>query len=125
MIRKKVDFKIYNVTTWLTNNCNTHISRSKDNQAMIFGQLIERNMRNIFFEKSYTNCNGDTIPRPFSEKSKLSISRDQYSRVSYSLFLWYTKLRTINLLKQSFRPLAFTSYKAFLENRRSGTSLPV
>ena len=30
----------------------TNISRRKGNQAMIFGQLIERNMRNIFFEKS-------------------------------------------------------------------------
>ena len=31
-----------------------NISRSKDNQAMKFGQLIEYNMRNIFLEKSYT-----------------------------------------------------------------------
>ena len=28
------------------------ISRSKDNQAMVFGQLIKYNMRNFFF-KSY------------------------------------------------------------------------
>ena len=54
----------------------TNISKSKGNQAMEFGQLIEHNMRNIFFEKSYTNCDGDTIPRPFSKKSKLSISLD-------------------------------------------------
>ena len=34
---------------------------------MISGQLTERNMRNdyFFFEKSYTKCDGDTIPRPF------------------------------------------------------------
>ena len=63
---------------------------------MILGQLVERNMRNIFFlEKSYTKCDGDTIPRPFSKKSKLNISLDQYSKVSYSLSLWYTKLMTI------------------------------
>ena len=40
----KVNFKIHNVTTWLTNNYNTHIaqfSRSKDNQTMKLGQLIE------------------------------------------------------------------------------------
>ena len=42
-----------------------------------FGQLIEYNMRNIFLEKSYTMCAGETIPRHFSEKSKLSLSPDQ------------------------------------------------
>ena len=31
-----------------------NISRSKDNQAMKFGQLIEYDMRNIFIEKPYT-----------------------------------------------------------------------
>ena len=53
------------------------ISRSKGNQAMKFGQLIEYNMRNIFVEKSFTKCAGETIPRPLSKKSKLSISLDQ------------------------------------------------
>ena len=35
---------------------------------MKFGQLIECNTRNIFLEKSYTNCGVETRPRPFSEK---------------------------------------------------------
>ena len=47
---------------------------SKSNQTIKFGQLIKCNMRNIFVEKSYTLCGGETIPRPFSKKSKLSIS---------------------------------------------------
>ena len=34
---------------------------------MKFGQLIEYNMRNIFAEKSYTKCAGETIPRPLSK----------------------------------------------------------
>ena len=42
-----------------------------------FGQLIEYNRRNIFLEKSYTKCFGKTIPKPFSKKSKLSMSVDQ------------------------------------------------
>ena len=54
-----------------------NISRSKGNQTMKFGQLIDYNMRNIFLEKSYTKCGGETSPRPFSEKLKLSISLDQ------------------------------------------------
>ena len=50
------------------------ISRSKDNYAMKFGQLIEFKLRNIFYEKSYTMCGGETIPWAFSKNSKLSIS---------------------------------------------------
>ena len=53
-----------------------NISRSKGNQTMKFGQLIEYNMRNIFLEKSYSKCDGETSLRPFSEKLKLSISLD-------------------------------------------------
>ena len=44
---------------------------------MKFGQLIESNMRNIFLEKLCTKCGGETSPRPFPEKIKLSISLDQ------------------------------------------------
>ena len=44
---------------------------------MIFGHLIEYDMRIVFLEKSYTKCGGETTPRPFSEKSKLSIYLDQ------------------------------------------------
>ena len=28
-------------------------------------------MTNIFLEKSYTKCGGETIPTPFSEKTKI------------------------------------------------------
>ena len=69
---------------------------------MKFGQLIECNMRNIFLEKSYTKCDGETSPRPISEKLKLSISLD--------LFLLYAKLRAIETFKLSCRPLSFTSH---------------
>ena len=68
----KVNFKFGDVTAWLTNNCNTrilfNISKSNGNQTMKFGQLTECNMRNIFLEKSYTKCDGETSPRPFPEK---------------------------------------------------------
>ena len=42
---------------------------------MKFGQLIEYNMRNIFHEKSYTKCAGETVPRALSKISKSSISQ--------------------------------------------------
>ena len=49
------------------------ISRSKSNQSIKFGQLIECNTRNIFLENSCPNCGGETSPGTFSEKLKLSI----------------------------------------------------
>ena len=64
---------------------------------MKFGQLIECNMRNIFLQKSYTKCGGETSSRPISEKLKLSISLDQKSKVLYSSFLLYGKLRAIEI----------------------------
>ena len=60
--------------------------RSKGNITMKFGQLIEYNTRNIVLEKSYIKCGGETIPRRFSEKSKLSISLDHLSKI---LCLWF------------------------------------
>ena len=74
-----------------------NISRSKGNQTMKFGPLIEYNLTNIFVEKSYTKCAGETIPRPVSKKSKLSISLDQYCKVLNSLFLLYANLRAIEI----------------------------
>ena len=53
-----------------------NISKSKGNQTMKFGQLIECNIRNNFLEKSNTKSDGETSLRPFSEKLKLSISLD-------------------------------------------------
>ena len=53
---------------------------------MKFGQLIEYDMRNILLEKSYTKRGRETIPKPFSNKSKLSISLDQYSKVLHIFF---------------------------------------
>ena len=42
----------------------TNIPRSKGNHTMTFFQLIEYNIRNIFFKKkSYTKCGGETIHR--------------------------------------------------------------
>ena len=54
----------------------SNISRNKSNQTMKFGQLIKSDMREIFLEKSYTKCRGETSPRPFSGKLKLRISLD-------------------------------------------------
>ena len=67
--KDEVNFKIDDVTTWLTNNCNPHIARSKGNQAMKFGQLMEYNTRNNFLEKSYTKQSGQKFEYLVNEKS--------------------------------------------------------
>ena len=58
---------------------------------MKLNQLIEYNMKNIFLEKSYTKCRGNSV-RPFSEKSILTISLDQQSEILYSLFLLFAQV---------------------------------
>ena len=54
-------------------------------------------MKIIFLEKPSSKCDEETIPRPFFKKSKLNISLDQYSKVSYSLFLLYAKWKAVKL----------------------------
>ena len=64
---------------------------------MKFVQLIEYNMRNIILEKSYTKCDAETSPTPFSGTLKMSISLDQLPKVLYSLLLFYPKLRAMEI----------------------------
>ena len=71
----------------------SNILRSKGNQTMKFGQLIEYIMTNIFLEKSYTKCCGETIPKPFLKKLKLSIFLDLYLKVLHSYTFFKEKLR--------------------------------
>ena len=78
----------------------SNISPSKNNQIMKFGQLIiEYNIRNIFIEKSYTKYGGGTFPG-------LSGSM---------VFIVWQVGGYRNILKLNCKPLAFTSYKAFLK----------
>ena len=72
-------YKFFSFSRYLTIAIHIlrNISRSRDNQKMKFGQIIEYNMRINFLEKSYTICGGETIPKKILKKSKLSISLDQ------------------------------------------------
>ena len=100
-----------------------NISRSKGNQTMKFGQLIECNMRNIFLEKSYTKCGGETSPRSFSEKLKLSISLDQWSKVLYSLVLLYGKLRAIEIYRNWVADHLLSSHIKLFQKIKRGLEL--
>ena len=66
---------------------------------MKFGQLVEYNTRNFILEKSYTKCGAESSPRHLSGKLTWSMSLDQWSRVSYSLFSLYPKFRAIEKTK--------------------------
>ena len=59
----------------------SNISRSKCNETMEFGQLIEYKMRNTFFEKSCTKYGEEPSLRPFYKKSKWSIYLGQQSEM--------------------------------------------
>ena len=76
----------------------SNISRSKYNQTMKFGQLIEHNMRNIFLEKSLKNVLEKLILDPFLKSQKLSISLDQKSKVSFSGCLFFVRYWTVCVL---------------------------
>ena len=56
-------------------------------------------MPNIYLEKSYTKRGGESSPRLYSKKLKLSISLDHWSKVLYSIHLSYTKLRDMEIYR--------------------------
>ena len=103
-----------------------YISRSKDSKTMKFGQLIEHNMINIFIKKSNTKSSEKSSPSLFFKKSKLSISLGQHSEILYNLILLYVPVEDYqDILKLRCWPLAFSSYNAFLKNKKkSEASLP-
>ena len=92
---------------------------------MKFGQLIECNIRNIFLQKLFTKCDGETSLRPFSKKIKIEHISGSIvnSFIQFAVVVWQVDGQQ-NILKLSCRRLAFTSYQAFLKKKRSGTSLP-
>ena len=103
-----------------------NISRNKGNQIMKFGQLIKCNMRKIFFEKSYRKCCGETIPRHFYKKPKLSISLNKSSKILHSLFLLYGKLTAIKIYwKYVADHLVLNHIKLFQKTKRTVKLVPL
>ena len=98
--RYLVDFKIYYVTTGkqtIAIHILPNILRSKDNQAMEFGQFLEYIMKKSFLEKSYTKCGGGkTIPKIKIEHILVQQSKVLNSFSSVCLLL-YAKLSAIGI----------------------------
>ena len=62
---EKVNFKIYDVADWETNNYNKYIAQYFKT-VIKFGLSIEVN---VFHEESCTKCDEEAGPRPFYKKS--------------------------------------------------------
>ena len=89
-------------------------------------KLVEYNLRSIFLEKSHTKFGTETIPRPFSKKSKLSISLWINILMFYIFCFYYLpSWRLSKVIETKLQTTCFNSYKAFLKNKKSsGTSFP-
>ena len=74
----------------------SNISKSKGNQTLKSGQLIEYKMKHNSW-KIMSNCGGETFPRPFSKKIKIEYISESIVYSLYSLFLLYVKLRAIEV----------------------------
>ena len=93
-----VYFKIYDVTTWLTNYYNTHIGqypRSKSNQTMKFSQLIEYEKINIFLHKSRRKWGKKTSSRSLFVLPKCSEVKASSLQLSVNTFQWRSTWHTI------------------------------
>ena len=89
------------------NNYNAHIVQylKKQRQSDNLNQEIWSGNRLLLHEKYFSRkvipkCYGKTSPRPFSKKSKLSISSDQQPEILYILLLLYVLVEDYeNMLK--------------------------
>ena len=91
---------------------------------MKVGQLIECNMRNISFEKSYTNVMEKVVPDPLLRNynwAYLWINDQEF----YTVFLLYNKRGLSKYIETKVHTTCFYLLLGFLKNKkRSGTSLP-
>ena len=75
-------------------------------------------MTNIFLLKSYARYCGETIPRPYSHGQRHNRPYLWINSLKIQFIFIVSQVQDYrNLLKLSCRPLAFTSYKAFLKNK--------
>ena len=82
---------------------------------MKFGQLIEYNFRKSFLEESYAKCGGETTPDFFLKSQIWEYLWINSLKIYTVCFNYICQVENNwNISKLSCRPLAFTSYKAFL-----------
>ena len=105
--------KIFKFLSWLFGHVAKRLDKTDKvnfNQTMKVGQLIECNMRNISFEKSYTNVMEKLVPDPLLRNynwAYLWINDQEFYTVC---FYCTTSEGCRNILKLRCTPLAFTFY---------------
>ena len=113
---------LYNVTTWFTKHLQyTYCPISQKAKAIRQWNLVSlynNNTRNNFLEKSYTECDTETIPRPSLEKQNWAYFLINGQSLTQFVFVvcWIENYQ--NLLKLSFRPLVLTHIKGFLKTKK-------
>ena len=122
--RDLVGFKISDITTWLTNNCNTlpSISRTRGYQTIQFIQLIEYNLRNIFLKKSYTKCGWEAILFKIIEIEHISGSA-VWNFIQF-VFIVYPSRGLLKYIETKVLTTCFyLTWSSFKNKNRSRTSL--
>ena len=95
-----------------------NISKSKENQTMKFGQLIENEMRNIFLEKSYAKCGGEASNRCFI-KNQTSVYLWVNSLSCYKVcFHCLSKSRSTKYVKNKVLTTCFYLISSLFEKQR-------
>ena len=95
-----------------------NISKIKSNQTIKFGQLIEYNMKNLFFKKIIQKMWWRNYSHILFQKIRIEhpwINSLKFYTVFFFIVWQIDGCR--NILKVSCRSFAFTSYKDFLKNK--------
>ena len=102
------------------------ISTSKGNKAMKFGQLIERNKRNIFLEKYTQNVLEKLVPDPFLEKWNWAYLWINGLKFYTVCFYCIPRWGLSKYIETKLQTTWFYLILGFLKIKmRSGTSLPL
>ena len=103
-----------------------NILRSKGGQVTKFCQLIKYNKRSIFLENHTQNVVKKLSPDPLLKNENWAYLLINYLKFFTDCFYHMPSWGYQNTLRLSSKPLAISSYKAFLKNKqRSGICLPV
>ena len=118
-MKDKVNYKIYDITTWKRNNRNTHTTqylkklRQTGNETWLVNIIHHQK---YFLEKSFTKCARKTIPGAFLRKNKIE-------RISGSIV--YSLILLCQVEPIYTNHLLLPHIKLFLKTKRFGTSLLV
>ena len=105
-------------------NCKLYKNNEKCFLFRLKSSFHSQDISIFVFEKSFTKCGGETIPRHFSKNSKLSISLDQQSKALYSLLSLYAKLRISKYIETKLQTNYLYLIQSFLKRQNEVWNQP-